>query len=85
MADPRLPKSNPATQPFEQRDVAPDYVRLSQPKLLASAHNLRGGLYGYQPSWSLTRRRLALAQRYGQELAGDQLGDDDAAGDDWRQ
>jgi hypothetical protein len=71
----QLPRSNPDTQPFDASSVPADYVTLSQPRLLAAAHNLRGGLYGFQSRWSLARHRRALAQRYGQEMADDELGE----------
>ncbi|HVB09464.1 MAG TPA: hypothetical protein VNM16_03745 [Bacillota bacterium] len=74
--DRRLPPSNPESQPFDASDVPADYVTLSQPRLLAAAHNLRGGLYGFQNRWSLARHQRALAQRYGQEMADDEVNDE---------
>jgi hypothetical protein len=78
-----LPSSNPESQPFDEGGVSPDYVTLAQPRLLAAAYGLRGGLYGFQNRWSLARHRRALAQRYGREIAEDEVMDDGLTVDEW--
>jgi hypothetical protein len=74
MADPRMPASHPRAQPFAEGDAPADDVTLTQPKLLATPHNLRGSLHA---AWRLDRRRRALAQRYGEEMAEDEVAPDE--------
>jgi hypothetical protein len=68
-------QSNAESQPFDASLVPADYVTLTQPRLLAAASQLRGGLYGYRNPWRLGRQRRSLAALYGLQAPAD---DDDS-------